>query len=165
MKTKKDIRIGLDLDQVLCDFYGPYVKLFGEPKSDFEITKNVNRKLSKDKTFWLLLPIINKPNFEPALYCSKRVNPKEWSKQWLKQNGLPNKPFYQVWLQEQNKADFIKGRVDLFIDDSVSNWKQLNEAGIPCLLMDCEYNRNIDTPLRIYSLDIDEIMRVYEQFK
>ena len=80
---KNNLKIGLDLDQVLDDFMGPYLKRFGTPKTDFEITKNVQRVLSKDRDFWLNLPVINTIDFIPELYCSKRVNPKSWSKQWL----------------------------------------------------------------------------------
>jgi len=39
---KNNLKIGLDLDQVLDDFMGPYLKRFGTPKTDFEITKNDN---------------------------------------------------------------------------------------------------------------------------
>ena len=42
---KTNLRIGLDMDQVLDDFMGPYLERFGTPKNDFEITKNVQRIL------------------------------------------------------------------------------------------------------------------------
>ena len=35
----------------------------------------------------------------------------------------------------RNKADFIKGRVDVFIDDSVSNFIAMNLAGVPCFVV------------------------------
>ena len=73
---KTNLRIGLDMDQVLDDFMGHYLERFGTPKNDFEITKNVQRILSKDREFWLNLPVINEIDFIPELYCSKRVNPK-----------------------------------------------------------------------------------------
>ena len=43
------IRIGLDMDEVLDDFMGAYIKRYGITPSNV-ITKNV-RKLSKDKDF------------------------------------------------------------------------------------------------------------------
>lgn len=159
------LRIGLDMDQVLDDFIGPYLQRFGEPKKDSEITRNVQRILSKDKEFWLSLPVLNRIDFTPELYCSKRVNPKSWSKQWLRDNGYPDRPFYQMFYQHGNKATMIKGRVDVFVDDSVSNFVKMNRSGVPCLLLDNPSNRYAGPVLRIYSLQKDEITDVYRVAK
>ena len=134
------LRIGLDLDDTLNEFMNPYLKRFGYPKSDGEITKNVQQVLIKDREWWINLPIKNKINFIPELYCTKRVCSKDYSKTWLKNNGYPNKPVYQVLYQRANKAQYIKGRVDIFIDDSVSNFIQMNLAGLSCLLIVSESN-------------------------
>ena len=161
LMKNKFIKIGLDLDQVLDDFMGPYLDRFGSPRSNEEITRNVQRKLLKDREFWLNLPVINRINFVPELYCSKRVNPKNWTKQWLYDNSFPNRPLYQMYYQHGNKATMIKGKVDLFIDDSVNNFIDINKAGIPCLLMDTPYNQSSGPILRLNSLDIEEIHEVY----
>lgn len=156
------MRIGLDIDDVLADFMGTYLNRFGNPKCDFEITKNVQRVLIKDKQFWLNLPVINNIDFIPELYCTKRVNPKNWTRQWLLDNGFPNKNIYQVICQVRNKADYIKGKVDVFIDDSLSNFIKMNLAGVPCLLLDKEYNRDWGPVGRIYSLQQEEIEDAYK---
>ncbi len=156
--------IGLDLDNTVCNFWGPYVNRFGLPHSDYEISKNVNRILIKDKEFWLNLPVINKPNFTPALYCTKRVHPKAWSKEFLKMNDLPIAPIYQVYCQIASKAPRIKGRVDVFVDDSLSNFIDLNLKGIPCLLIDDENNRKWGPIGRIFTLDKEEIEDCYNLF-
>lgn len=156
------MRIGLDIDDVLADFMGTYLNRFGNPKCDFEITKNVQRVLIKDKQFWLNLPVINNIDFIPELYCTKRVNPKNWTRQWLLDNGFPNKNIYQVICQVRNKADYIKGKVDVFIDDSLSNFIKMNLAGVPCLLLDKEYNRDWGPVGRIYSLRQEEIEDAYK---
>ena len=153
------MRIGLDLDDTINYWYCEYLKLFGKPKDDYEITKNVVR-LSKDRDFWLNLPVKNYPDFEPTLYCTKRIIPKSWSKKYLQINNLPIAPIYQVYYQKDRKSRFIKGRVDLFIDDSISNMIELNLAGIPCLLMNSEENKKWGPIGRIYSLNYDEIMSV-----
>lgn len=155
------LKIGLDMDEVLDDFIHPYLNRFGEPKTSHEITKNVTKILSKDKEFWLNLPVLHRINFIPTLYCSKRVNPKSWSKQWLSDNNFPNSPFYQMYCQNGNKANMIKGRVDVFIDDSVNNFKKINGSGVPCLLLDNETNRKAGPFCRIYSLDREEIEFTY----
>ena len=79
-------------------------------------------------------------------------------------NGFPNSPVYQMYLQSGNKARMIKGRVDVFIDDSISNMIKMNLSGVPCLLMDTPNNRDWGPIGRIYTLDKDEIMEIYELF-
>lgn len=155
------MRIGLDIDDVLAGFMSTYLARFGTPKTDFEITKNVSRILVNDRDFWLNLPVINTIDFIPELYCTKRVNSKDWTRKWLLNNDFPNRPIYQVICQVRNKADFIKGRVDVFIDDSISNFINMNLAGVPCLLKDTEYNQSWGPIGRIYSLDEEEIEDTY----
>lgn len=155
------IRIGLDIDEVLADFINPYYKRFGYTEDSYKITKDVQRVLSKDRDFWLTLPKLRDINFEPTLYCSKRVNPKPWTKKWLKDNDFPDIPLYQMLYQKGNKANLVRGLVDVFIDDSISNFMAMNAVGVPCLLMDAPHNRHLGPMLRVYSLDINEIEEVY----
>lgn len=159
------LKIGLDIDDTICDFLGPYFERFGTPKKDCEITKNVSRILIKDKDFWMNLPIIHRPNFNPALYCTKRVHSKVWSKQFLEKNEIPVAPIYQVFSQTSSKAPRIKGRVDVFIDDSISNFIDLNLNGIPCLLMDGKHNQGWGPVGRVFSLDKSEIEECYDLFR
>lgn len=159
------LRIGLDLDDTICDFIGPYFNRFGTPKKDNEITKNVSRILINDKDFWMNLPIIHNPNFTPTLYCTKRVHSKIWSKQFLIKNRIPLAPIYQVICQIASKAPRIKGRIDVFVDDSISNFIDLNLHGVPCLLIDREHNRQWGPVGRIFSLEKEEIEDSYLLFK
>lgn len=158
----KKLRCGLDIDQCIADFWNPYLEKFGQPKNDSEITKNCKRKLEKDRNFWLSLPVIRKPiGFDPTLYCTKRSCLKTYTKEWLDNNEFSHKPVYQVLYQKANKANYIKGRIDVFVDDSIFNVIQMNESGVPCLLMDTPYNQEFGPLLRIYSLDYYEIEEVY----
>lgn len=159
------LRVGLDIDDTICAFMDPYINRFGKPKKDLEITWNVQRVLRRDRDFWLNLPVINRPNFEPKLYCTKRIHPKAWTRKFLENNDLPLAPIYQVYLQTASKVPKIKGRVDVFIDDSISNFIDMNLNGIPCLLIDTPYNREKWGPIaRIYSLDIEEISDTFDMF-
>ena len=159
------IRIGLDIDEVLADWWNPYVKRFGLPKKDSEITRNCS-KIAKDREFWVNLPVINKPQgFVPELYCTKRSCLKTYTKTWLKNNGFPNKPVYQVLCQTSNKASYIKGRVDVFIDDSISNFIAMNKSGVPCLLYNTDFNKSWGAIGRVYELDYDHIKETYDLFK
>lgn len=159
------MRIGIDIDDCLADFIGAYKKYFDTDNNpdllqDHKITWNVQNILRKDRDFWINLPVKNTLNFVPELYCTKRINPKAWTKLWLKLNGFPDRPVYQMYNQNGNKADMIKGRVDVFIDDSFNNVLKCNKSGVPALLYHTESNQN-NPMYKIYSLDINEIIDTY----
>ena len=158
------MRIGLDLDGTVDDFMNPYLERFGKPKKDTEITKNVQQILSKDRNFWLNLPVLRHIDFIPELYCTKRVNPKQWTRKWLIEHGFPNRPIYQMYYQHGNKANMIKGRVDVFVDDSISNFIKLNLSGVPCLLIDQPDNQEWGPIGRIFTLNKQEIIDAYNLF-
>lgn len=158
------LKVGLDIDDTICSFYGPYFERFGKPKEDIEITRNVNTILIRDESFWMGLPIIHRPSFSPTLYCTKRVHPVAWTRRFLEVNNLPFAPIYQIYRQSDSKAPAIEGKVDVFIDDSINNFIDLNLKGIPCLLMDGEHNRSWGPVARIFSLDKEEIEECYNLF-
>lgn len=158
------LRIGLDCDEVISEFMRPYIERFGIPKDDYEITYRCYHSLRYDKDFWMNVPLLHIPDFIPILFCSKRIHNKNWSKKYIEKNlGITNVPFYQIYYQYGSKAPLIKGRCDVFIDDSISNFIDLNKKGIPCLLMDSPYNKSFKTPLRIYSLKYKEIEYTYNK--
>lgn len=160
------MRIGLDIDGVLADFNKGYLDRFKKwPNRDWAITRNVEHILSKEREFWLNLDVIRYPDFEPRLYCSARVNNKRWTKQFLKNNGFPNSPLYQIPGYKLSKAKTLKGKVDVFIEDSLKNFIDLNLNGIPCLLMDSESNKEWGPVGRIYTLNYSEILEVYILFR
>ena len=166
----KNLRIGLDIDDTLADFFESYKEYFNTKKypsrlKDHNITKNVVRILKFDRNFWVNLPIKNMITFVPELYCTSRVCNKEWTKKWLQTHGFPRKPVYQIFGHGVNKAKLIKGKVDIFVDDSLVNFKLLNMSGVPCLLLDGGHNRSWEYKGRIYSLDKSEILEEYLLFK
>ena len=158
----KRLRCGFDLDDTIFGFSQGYLKRFKKwPKYDWVITRNVTNILINERDFWVNLPVIRRPDFEPTLYCSSRVNKKCWTKKAIEINDLPNSPLYQVPGYHIPKSKYIKGRVDVFIEDSPHQWAALNKAGIPCLLIDSPNNKECGPFLKIYSLDYDEIEDVY----
>ena len=158
------LRIACDIDQVLADFESAYNKYYNTDMSkenDYHITKNVY-KLRYNKEFWTNLEVIDRPNFIPYIYATKRINLKSYTREWLLKNGFPDRPIYQTIYQYGNKADIIKGRCDVLIDDSVSNVYKCIKSGVPALLIDRPHNQSIGPEFRIYNLDIDEITEGYE---
>lgn len=158
------LRIGIDIDNCIANFDLGYLNRFGKfPKCDWAITRNVNNILIHERDFWLNLPVLRVPNFQPKLFCSARVNNRRWTKQYLLNLGLSS-PLFQVNGYHLSKAPVLKGRVDVFIDDSLKNFIDLNLHGIPCLLMDSPANRDFGPVGRIYSLNKDEIEGAYSLF-
>lgn len=163
-KNFRQLRVSCDLDDSINFWMQPYLDKFGNPKNDLEITKNVRNILIKDKEFWLNLPIKNRPNFIPKQYTTARLINKTWTKQYIRENDLPDSPIYQVCGVGLSKAKMLRGRVDVHVDDSLSVFLDLNRKGIPCLLIDSPYNQDWGPVGRIYSLDIEEIWEVYNLF-
>ena len=168
--TLKNLRIGLDIDDTLACFFDAYKVYFNTKKYPYRlkernITKNVVRVLKFDRNFWIDLAVKNRITFVPELYCTSRVCNKLWTKEWLKRNNFPNSPVYQIYGHGVNKAKYIKGKVDIFIDDSVLNFEMLNASGVPCLLLDAPHNQHWGHGGRIYSLNLDEILEEYFLFK
>lgn len=162
MNSCNRLRIALDLDDTVFGFFEAYQQRFPGEKNmiGHVITKNVN-SLRKDKYFWENLPLLERPNFEPHIYATKRINSKTYTRNCLAKYGLPIKPIYQMYYQHGNKADMIKGRCDVLIDDSIDNVMKAIKSGLPALLIDRPHNQNGDPVFRIYSLDIEEITEAY----
>ena len=160
------LKVGFDLDDTIAGFTQGYINRFGKfPKKNWCITRNVNNILVNEKAFWLCLPILRKPDFEPTLFCSARVNNSRWTKQYLKQNGLNGK-LYQVNGYYASKVDVLKDKkIDVFIDDAIHHFEALNKAGIPCLLIDAPHNQGYETPYRIFSLNYSEIEKTYNKMQ
>lgn len=158
------LRIGLDIDNTIADFNLGYLRRFKKwPNKDWCITRNVQNILIHEKDFWLNLPVIRTPDFTPRLFCSARVNNRRWTKQYLRNLGL-NSPLYQVPGYHISKAKILKGKVDVFVEDSLKNFIDLNLHGIPCLLIDEPANKEWGPVGRIYSLRESEIEDCYRLF-
>lgn len=157
--------ISLDIDGCICDFYNPYIERFGIPKKDNEISKNIYRVLSKDRDFWLNLPVINRPTFKVHQYTSARSISKAWIKKYLEDNAMPKAPIYQLLNYYLSKVPRIKmGGCNLHIDDSLRVFIDCNLNGIPCLLMDNPANQDWGPIGRIYSLDKEEVEDCYHLY-
>ena len=156
------LRVGLDIDDTIAGFSEGYIRRFKKwPNYDWAITRNVHNILIHEREFWLNLPVLRRPDFEPRLYCSARVSSKHWTKKYLKDNDFPNSPLYQIPGYKLSKVRTLKGKVDVFVDDSVKNFIDLNLNGVPCLLMDSSNNQDWGPICRIYSLQQDEIEDAY----
>lgn len=150
-------KVGLDFDGVLADFSSAYKQRLIEagvenypqdeqPHWSFPYgTNEVWDKIKSDESFWLNLKPLCDPEdlaFPVEVYISKRSIPVEWSQKWVVRNGFPAAPIIHV---EHSKVDAVRGaNIDIFVDDSVKNFVELNRAKLHCLLMDAPYNRYLN---------------------
>lgn len=158
-----NLRIALDLDDTIFDWRGEFIKLYPNinwETDDLKITKLVN-EIRLNKQFWENLPLLERPDFEPAIYATKRINSKVYTRNNLAKYGLPIRPIYQIYSQVDNKARIIKGHCDVLIDDSVYNVEQAIQAGLPAIVITRPHNKNIVGIPRINTLTIKEITESY----
>ena len=157
---KKNLRIGLDVDDVCADFltaYTNYTKGRFSEFSHFFFSYETNHILpTMPDDFWLnLKPMVDGRNlpFLPTCYISSRSFDVKITEQWLEKNGFPCMPVIHTNLM--NKVDACKKhKISVFIDDFIRNFEELNYNNIPTLLMDSSHNRQYDVEsYRIFNLN------------
>jgi hypothetical protein len=166
----KDLNIFLDIDDVIFDFQLGFSKRFSTNVQKSWRTSNLMSKrlniLSNEKSFWLNLPVKNIPNFQPKGFVSARGIPTAWTKESLKLKGVPGRSRVHQVSWGKSKIEVLKSLgCNLFIDDKWETFKECHENGIFCLLMDASHNQKYKTPYRIYDLDINNILNLWQKLK
>ncbi|MDA3855093.1 MAG: hypothetical protein PF569_02455 [Candidatus Woesearchaeota archaeon] len=163
----RKLNVFLDIDDVIFDFQKAYATKFNtKQQKSWSKSKLMSRRLnilSNDKDFWIALPVKNKPNFLPKGFVSARGIYKTWTVESLKRNKIPGRSrIFQVpW--GKSKLEVLKElNCDIFVDDKVETFKELNKNGVFCLLMDASHNQKVKTKYRVYDLDIEKIMEKYD---
>jgi len=160
----KSKRVGLDIDDVICDFVGGFAERFDLPnpnnwawsyktKEHFKFLKDNPKELEK---FYLgLKPKISPLHipFEPVCYITSRNVPQWITERWIEENGFPCVPIHTIGHDGSKVEIAVKERLDIFIDDRYDNFLELNKAGIFTYLYDTSHNKRYDVGAkRIYSL-------------
>jgi uncharacterized HAD superfamily protein len=147
--TKK--RIGLDIDEVLCDWVTAWTKKWklNVPHSWFFDRKIVQRieKMRKDKTldkfYSELKPLIKGSElpFEPTCYITSRPVDVSVTTAWLDKHEFPTSPVVCVGRDRKEKIEVAKEfELDYFVDDNYDTFVEMNKAGICCFLYDQPHN-------------------------
>lgn len=157
------LKIGLDIDEVLCDFVSPWIQYWSMKVPtcwffDYNIVERFDKMRARGilDEFYLNMKPKCKPtdiHFEPHCYVTSRPVDTEVTKKWLEMHGFPLRPVITVELG-QSKVDVIKkAGVEVFVDDRFDNFEELNRNGICCFLFDAPHNRRYDVGFkRIKSL-------------
>jgi uncharacterized HAD superfamily protein len=157
-------KIGLDIDEVLCDWVNAWRKRFkisGVPNSWFfdrrikERFEMMRESGELDEFYSNLEPLVDPKElpFVPHCYITSRPVDTKVSAKWLDKNGFPTRPVYTVGVN-QTKVDVAKeAGIEIFVDDSWDNFVDFHNNGITCYLYDTPHNRVADVGhLRIKSL-------------
>lgn len=171
------LNIAADIDGCLANFMASFLIKAKELNRHHELPKSwqewyqyfkydglgdfsyVWDQIRNDTDFWLNIEPFDIPPFTPKVYVTARSIPSEITYQWLEKYNIPlapvitigpNKPkseAIRIFEKEQNLV------LDFFVEDLYENFKELNEAGIYCYLLDRPWNRQYNVGRqRIYSL-------------
>lgn len=143
--------IGLDIDEVLCDWVSSWIKLYDLQRPNFwsfdrkimERFEEMKQKGTLDDFYLSLEPKCNPATipFEPVCYITSRPVSTEVTEKWLHMHGFPSKPVYTVPVG-QSKIQVAKdAKVEVFVDDGWHNFKEFNKNGICCYLFDATHNQ------------------------
>lgn len=158
-------RIGLDIDEVLADWVGPWTKLYNlpSPATSWYFDRQITERFESMRldgsldTFYLSLePKIKGSElpFEPVCYITSRPVSDEVTMEWLDKHQFPARKVYTVSVGG-SKIDAAKeAEVEVFVDDRFENFKEFNENGILCYLFDAPHNQRYNVGFkRIKSLN------------
>lgn len=144
-------RIGLDIDDVLANFVGPFCERFKlDTPTSWHFDRDFRTKIdevNKSKEFWVNLPVKTNPAdipFEPTCYITSRSIPKEWTEEWLDKNKFPACPVFQVGVDGCKVEIAQQQKLDIFVDDRFDNYIELINAGIFVYLFDAVHNQRYD---------------------
>lgn len=150
----ENVKIGLDIDEVICNWLGDWTDKYGmeTPTNwyfDREILDRFDDMKAKgelEEFFLSLKPLIQPEDipFEPHCYITSRPVESGVTEAWLKMHGFPARPVHTVGMGNSKVDIALKEGLDMFVDDSFSNFTALNKAGVCCFLMDAPHNQRYD---------------------
>jgi 5'(3')-deoxyribonucleotidase len=143
----KQVRVGIDIDDVLADFLGGYCKRFNIPLPsswmyDSEFQERYE-EIINDPDFYRNLGMITPPEnlpLEPVVYITSRdVRTRQATEEWLfKTNNYPVVP---VVFTNDKLSVAREYELDVFIDDRYDTFLKLNNNDVFCYLFDAPHNQ------------------------
>ena len=131
------MKIALDVDGVLANFYGSVCKKYNQPMlvvNDFNLewaTQKMWDEIYNDYDLWENLIVLSPPQaitFEFDYYITHIPEHLLESRiKWLRDNGYPEKPVID---SDDKLASMRRLGVDILIDDKPEIVKEVNKAGL-----------------------------------
>lgn len=160
-RRRGDLRIGLDIDGVICDFVGGFRQIsdvsvdWTSPDAFDAIPDEEIDRLPL--SFWAeLRPLVDRLTFTPACYVSGRHRRlRQVTERWLADHGFPRAPL--ALTGSQDKIAVIDALApDIFVDDNPRVVMEINaKLDTIALLLDRPWNRveTVAPELRLAGLD------------
>lgn len=148
-------KVFLDIDGIVADFEKHFLEYLNLPKhsstdwNDYRFRDNFI-KIQNDGKFWNGIPSLINPldlDYPIAGYVTARPISNDITSKWLDQNGFPKGELINVGMCV-SKVEALKGKCDVFIDDSIYNFIELQNAGITCFLMTRSHNKKYEVGMK-----------------
>lgn len=146
---KKPIKkVYLDLDGVIAEFEQYFLSYFKLPLdkptdwNDYRFRDNMY-KAKDNEDFWLSCPTLINPKdiiYPISGYCTSRDCHKEIVREWLNMNGFPSVDLICLKMGESKLEALKSVGCEIFLDDSIYNFMELNSNNIICYLMTRPHN-------------------------
>lgn len=164
------MKIGLDIDGVCAEFEQHFLTYLGLPTHganhwDDPRFKDNFHKVVADEWFWLTIPAIfpgERLRIKPQMYVTARPIDTKVTEEWLALHKFPKAPVITVG-HNQSKVEALKGKVDLFIDDAIHNYVELNKSGIPTILVTRSHNVSYKVPENRRVKNLLEFQQKYDE--
>lgn len=155
--TLRNLRVGLDVDEVLADFVGGWCSFHGMDRGTGAVHWKFDRHIEKRfesmkeagtlEPFYLSLkPLLNPSElgFEPACYITARPVDTAVTERWLDLHGFPAAPVVTVGMGQSKIEAARTHKLNIVIDDNFHNFVELNASGIFCYLWSASHNEKYD---------------------
>jgi uncharacterized HAD superfamily protein len=153
-----DYKIALDLDDTCSDFDSMYINYFGQSiytQTQSRINKNLNTVVN-DKAFWVNQSLINKLDFNPYAFITRRKCNNNFIYEWLQKHNLSSTFMYIH--DKCNKSQIMNlCGADILIDDDINNVTKAAKAGYCAILIRHNHNQLTQFPFIINTLQKDQL--------
>ncbi len=152
------MNIYLDFDEVVCNFMAGLYKKYPEVKidhnqSEYDLPDYIKwEELYKDPTFWLALPVLDRPTVKIAGYMSHRPFATYITEFWLHINQFPSAKVYHTKTSCQKAELLLTCNCDLYVDDKPQTFYECTDVGLNTYLYTQPWNVHIKTDKRINNL-------------
>lgn len=146
---RKEFKIGLDVDGVICDLYPEIMRREGATEMNHYAWSpeqlDILRAMTREEML-AVEPMIHgsQLKFEPACYITARYGDHfDVVAEWLHKWGFPYAPVYSV--DGSSKAEkVVELGLDIFVEDKFKTMQAIQNAGVACYLIDQPYNQKHD---------------------